>query len=747
MSRIGKIARRSFLVGSAAIVGGVAFGVYKVRQPAPAPTPPASDMTMLTPFIFIDANGVTLIAPRAEMGQGVQTSWAALIAEELDVELDQVTVVHGPAAKAYYNSAMMAEALPGRGYDASDWYHSLGETIGHAAKLLNLQVTGGSSSMKDGFTRMRIAGASARETLKQAAANRLNVDRATLKTRNGSVIAADGTRISYGELADEAGKIDTIETTALRPAAQWRLIGKSQRRIDMLAKSTGTAEFGVDVRLPGMVFASLRQSPRFGAAMVSFDPSTALSMAGVLGVHDLGDAIAVTATNTWLAIQAVNAVQIEWAAAPYPETTDAIFDVIAASFDGDANSIMRDDGDVDVLPDGAQIIEAEYRVPYLAHATMEPMNATALFSDGKLSLWAPNQGPTIMQRACANALDIDPTNIDVHTTYLGGGFGRRIETDYCVRAAQLAEKLPGTPVQLTWSREEDMTHDAFRPGAIARYRGAVKDGKAIMVDGKIAAQSASAEGAARMLGLPMSGPDKGHVDGAFNQPYSLPNFRVQGFIAPPMVPVGFWRSVGASFNGFFSDTIIDEMAHAAERDPLEFRIELARPEHMPSAQVLEKLAEMSNWGGPKPPNTGRGVGFAYSFGTPVAAAIEVEDRNGDIRINKCWMAADLGTVIDPSIVEAQLISAAIYGLSAAAHGEITFIDGAVEQQNFPDYDALRMYSAPTFDIALLENNHHMGGAGEPGTPPIMPALGNALFDLTGTRARSLPLNKHFNLLV
>ena len=271
---------------------------------------------------------------------------------------------------------------------------------------------------------------------------------------------------------------------------------------------------------------------------------------------------------------------------------------------------------------------------------------------------------------------------------------------------------------------------------MARYRAAVLDGKAVMVHGKIAAQSTTVEGAGRLFGLPNPGPDKGHVDAAFNQPFAVPNFRVEGYLAKPMIQIGFWRSVGASFNGFFSDTIIDEMAVAAGRDPLEFRLELARPEHTPSAAVLEKVAEISNWGGEKRPSTGRGVGFAYSFGTPVATVVEVEDRDGEIYVSKVWMAADLGTVIDPSIVEAQMVSGAIYGMSAAIQGEITFADGEVEQENFPDYDAMRMHTVPQFEVALLETNKHMGGAGEPGTPPIIPALANAVFDLTGTRSQS-----------
>ena len=745
MASLKKIARRSFLVGSAAILGGVAFGTYKYHQPAPNPLEPGEGKAVLNPFVFVDQSGVTLIAPRAEMGQGVRSSWAALIAEELDVNPAQVNVIHGPAAKAYYNSAMMAEALPGRGYNASDFQHSLGQIVGNFSKFLDLQVTGGSSSMKDGFTRMRLAGASARETLKEAAAQRLGVARALLETENGYVLAPGDVKLSYAELATEAAALEPQEPE-LRPAAQWKYIGKPVPRIDMTAKVTGTAGFGVDTRIEGMKFAAIKQNPHFDAGMRGFDASTAKDMAGVEQILDLGDAVAVVGSNTWLAQQAVEAIEVDWEPATYPKTTDAVFAEIAAAFDGSANSTMRDDGDVDSLPDGAELIEAEYRLPYLAHATMEPMNATALYTGDALEIWAPNQGPTVVQKAAAALTGLDTEAVTVNTTFLGGGFGRRIEVDYTNRAVQIAQQLKGTPVQLTWSREEDMRHDYYRPGAIGRYRAAVKDGKAVMVHGKIAAQSTTQEGAGRMLGLPMSGPDKGHVDAAFNQPLAIPNFRVEGYLAKPMIPVGFWRSVAASFNGFFSDSIIDEMAHKAGRDPLEFRLELARAEWEPAAKVLETVRDMSGWTGTTPAGIGRGVALAYSFGTPVAQVIEVADRDGDIAITKAWIAADLGLVVDPQNTEAQLFSGLAYGLSAACFGEITFDNGAVEQENFPDYDAMRMPSMPSVEVAVLQLQKHMGGAGEPGTPPAAPALANALFDLTGERARELPLNKQFSLL-
>ncbi|NOE34701.1 MULTISPECIES: xanthine dehydrogenase family protein molybdopterin-binding subunit [unclassified Ruegeria] len=746
MGKVVKILRRTFLIGSAAIVGGVAFGAYYVTRPAANPLKPGEGQAALNPFVLIDQNGVTLFAPRAEMGQGVKTTWTALIAEELDVDLDQITVLHGPAAAAYYNSALVGEGLPNKGYDISNFQHNLGEALGVLGKTLSLQVTGGSTSMKDGFERMRQAGASARETLKRAAADRLGVDPLELQTASGHVIAPNGDKIAYSELAEDAAGLEPVEVP-LRDPSEWRYLGRTQPRLDMVGKVTGTAEFGVDVRLPGMKFAAVRMNPKLGGAMNGFDDGAAQSMPGVEKIVDLGTGVAVIANNTWLANQAVEAIDVDWGDAPYPPETDGIFAKIAEAFDDAPNSTMRDDGDVSVTPEGATEITAEYQVPYLAHATMEPMNATALYTGNALELWCGNQAPTLIQFRVANTANLDTDAVQIHTTYLGGGFGRRGELDFGEIATKVAMAMPGTPVQTTWSREEDMRHDYYRPGAIARMRGAVHDGKAVMIDGKVSSQSPTQQAVERYTGFPGGGPDKVLVEGFFNQPYAVPNYRMSGHIADLAVPVGFWRSVGNSHNGFFHETFMDEMAHAAGRDPLEFRLELMKSEHAPSAGCLEAVKEMSGWTGKTPDGVGRGVAFTYSFGTPVAQVIEVVDEDGTIRINKAWIACDMGLALDPDNVKAQMFGGMIYGLSAACYGEITFADGEAEQFNFPDYDAIRMHTAPQVEVRVLETNRHMGGAGEPGTPPSMPALGNALFDLTGERARSLPLINQFNLLV
>jgi isoquinoline 1-oxidoreductase beta subunit len=745
MASIGKIARRSFLIGSVAILGGVAFGVYKARQTPPNPLSP-EDGAALNPYVLVNADGVTIITPRAEMGQGIHSTLAAMVAEELDVAWTDITTLHGPPAQAYYNGALMGAGMPFKDYALTNMQHSLKQTLSVLPKMMSLQVTGGSTSTVDAFDKMRLAGATARETLKEAAAQRLGLARRDLATEDGYVIAPDGTRLSYVELAADAARIEPPQNIALRPASEWKYLGKSMPRLDIPAKVTGTATFGIDVRVEGMKFAALRRNPALGAGMRGYDPAPALAMAGVERVVDLGDGIAVVANNTWIAMQAAEAVVIDWAASTNPATTEDAFAVIAAAFDGKANSTMRDDGTPDAIPEGATEVTAEYRLPYLAHATMEPMNATAHMTAAGLTIWCGNQAPVIIQGKCADAVGLSADQVTVHTTLMGGGFGRRGESDYAVYAARLAAALPGTPVQLTWSREEDMRHDFYRPGAIARFRGAVKDGRAVLLDGQIAAQSTTRQAGQRLAGMAPPGPDKGHVEGAFDQPYGIPNYRIRGYLAEMDIPVGFWRAVGNSFNGFFHDTFIDELAHAAGADPLEFRLSMMRGEHAPSAGTLEAVREMSGWTGQTPDGIGRGVGFTYSFGCPVAQVVEVIDEGGTIRINRAWIAADVGLALDPGNIRAQLEGGMIFGLSAAAFGQITFADGAVEQGNFPDYDGLRLHNSPLIETRILETNKHMSGVGEPGTPPAMPALANALFDLTGTRARSLPLQDVFSLL-
>ena len=745
-----KITRRSFLVLGAVVAGGAAFGAYKVAEVPENPLRPGPEGTPLNPWVIINADGVTVIAPRAEMGQGISTTLAALVAEELDVDWQQVRVMHGPPAQAYFNAGIAEAASDRPNYQVASEPKSHSALLAALPKIFSLQMTGGSSGTLDGFEKMRLAGAGAREALKAAAARRLGVDAQSLKTEGGKVIGAQS--FTYAELAEEAAALVPAEV-ALRDPSTWRYLGKAMPRLDMEAKSTGTATFGIDTYLPGMKFASVRMNPRRGGAMKGHDPAAALQVPGVEQVIDLGNGIAVVATNTWSAIQGAEAVTVDWDVADYPADSAAMTAVIEAAFADDPDSRLRDDGDAGAelsAAAGGEEVVAEYAIPFLAHAAMEPLNATAhLKPDGTLEVWCGNQAPVMTRAACAEAAGVAADQVTLHTPVMGGGFGGRTDPTPAVQAARLARAMPGVPVKLTWSREEDMTQDFYRPAALARFRGRIAGGKATAVWGQVAAPSVLASAGPRLFGFAPPGPDRAIVEGGYDQPYGLPHFRYDGHKADLTVPLGFWRSVGSSKNAFFLESFIDEMAHAAGADPLQFRLDLMAETHAPSAALLTKVAEMSGWSGLKRPGYGRGVAFCYSFGTPVAQVMEVAQTDRGIRMTRAWIACDPGLALDPGIIEAQMTGAMIYGLSAAVQGEITFADQAVQQTNFPDYDGLRMHNTPAFEVAILQNNGkfgHMGGVGEPGTPPAAPALANALFDLTGTRARTLPLNRSFDFV-
>jgi len=739
-----KITRRSFMVLGAAVVGGAAFAAYKITEVPANPLLPAPGATPLNPWVIINADGITVIAPRAEMGQGISTTLAALVAEELDVDWDQVRVLHGPPAQAYFNAGFVDRMSNEPDFIGSLQPKSHNAILAALPKVFSLQLTGGSTGAIGGFHQMRLAGAGAREALKAAAARRLGVSPNTLRTESGKVIGIE--TFSYAELAEEAVGL-VPKTVELRDPSTWRYVGKSMPRLDMEAKSTGTETFGIDIWLPDMKFATVRMNPRRGGAMVAFDPAAALDVAGVEQVIGLGNGIAVIANNTWTAMQAAALVDVDWGPADYPATTAAMLTKIEAAFRTPHDSRLRDDGDVEAELAKGDVIEAEYRIPFLAHSAMEPLNATAwLKSDGALEVWCGNQAPIMTRDACAAALRISSDKVTLHTPAMGGGFGGRTDPVPAVLAARVAAAMPGTPVKVTWSREEDMTQDYYRPAAIARLSGRIDSGKATALWGRTATPSAARNALGRLLGFAPPGADRGSVEGGFDQPYGVPNYRYDGHISDLTVPLGFWRSVGNSMNAFFLESFIDEMAHAAQADPLSFRLDLMRETHAPSAKLLETVHGMSGWDSLKRPGFGRGVAFCYSFGTPVAQVIEVQDTPAGIKLTRAWIACDPGLAMDPSIVEAQMTGAMVYGLSAAVQGAITFADQQVVETNFPDYDALRMHTTPTFQVAILQNNGthgHIGGVGEPGTPPAAPALANALFDLTGTRARELPLNRSF----
>lgn len=739
MARLMKIARRGFLFGSVALLGGVAFGWWRYATPHGNPLDAhlAEGQAALTPYVLIDAKGVTVIAPRAEMGQGIHTTLAALVAEEMDLTLDQITVIHGPASAAYYNAAVLAEGIPFAPTDQSWIAETMRAAMDIPAKFLGFQITGGSSSIPDGYEKMRLAGAAARAALVQAAANRLTLSPDQLRTEGGSVLAPDGTAIPYTDLATEAAAVDLPAEPPLKPRSDWKLLGKTQPRVDMLGKVTGTANFAIDLRLPGMRFATVRTNPRQGGPMNGYDDSAARGVPGVERTIALTDGVAVIATNTWSAMQGALAITFDWGPAPYPATSAEIAETLRASFTEDRrDSRNRDEGDVDAVLT-ADDWQAEYTTPYLAHATMEPMSSAALLKDGQITIWSGNQLPTQIIAEAQTLTGLPPESITVETTLMGGGFGRRAEMDIIRQTIRVAQAMEGTPVLVTWSREEDMTHDAYRPAAIGRVRGRVENGTLTALDLSTCSSSV-VESQVGRLGYSVPGPDSAIVQGTWEQPYRIANHRVTGYRAPAMVPVGSWRSVGASQNAFFHETAIDELARAAAIDPLDFR--LAHIDHDPSRKVLEAVAEMSGWGSTTP-NRAKGLAFCMSFGVPVAEVIEVEKTPQGLRLTNIWAAADVGIALDPGNIDAQLQGAIVYGLSAAIRGEITIADGTVEQQNFWDFEPLRLSECPPIMTRILENQPRIRGIGEPGTPPAAPALGNAIFALTGQRLRDLPFSR------
>jgi isoquinoline 1-oxidoreductase beta subunit len=746
MSAIKTIARRSFLISSAVVMGGVVFGIYKYKKSYPNPL--NNDLpkgaSAITPYVRIDAHGVTIITPRAEMGQGVHTTLAALVAEELDVAWDSIRVEHGAPGEAYYNRALLEEGVPFASLDRSGMAEGMRGTMGVLAKFMGIQGTGGSSSVRDAFDKMRVAGAAARFALIAAASNQVGVPVSSLKTDNGAVITPDGKRLPYTDLAAAAATIALPDEPTLKRRAQWRYLGKAMPRVDMIGKCNGTAVFGIDVRHPDMVFATIRMNPAIGAPLKHFDATQAKAMRGVLHIVELPGGVGLIADNTWHAFKAAEAVKCDWDAPVYFTKTAEFMKAIHASIDEKyQDSRIRNDGDITKALLSGKVLEAEYRVPFLAHATMEPMNAVAWLREGRLDIWTGTQAPTVARDQAAQLAGLDPDQVHVHTQVMGGGFGRRAESDYVLQAVRLAMHVKGKPVKLTWSREEDMTQDPYRPAAVARLQGSTSAGTVRALDVHVASPSVLESQGAR-LGIAMPGPDKLIAEGTYDQPYGIENYRATGYRTPTLLPISSWRSVGNSYNGFFMESFMDELATQAGTDPMKLRLSLIN--HEPSRKVLAAVADMSGWNRPLEKGRGRGVAFHFSFGVPVAEVVEVTMTQDGIRIDRVFIAADVGIALDPRNIEAQLQSGAIFGLSAAMFGEITFANGAVEQKNFNQYEIMRLKQAPTIQVRILESGMEIRGVGEPGTPPAAPALANAIFNATGQRIRELPLRKHIKFV-
>jgi isoquinoline 1-oxidoreductase beta subunit len=743
MGRARTIARRTFLIGTAAVAGGLVVGWVAYKWPIANPLLDAldEDDVALNPYVRIDPDGITIITPRADVGQGAVSVQAALVAEELDVAWGGFAVEPGPPSAAYYNSAVLDDTLPFATTDDGILARGARNVGGVLTKIMGLQVTGGSSTVRDGYEKLRVAGAVARQMLLAAAAQRTGLAVESLRTSDGAVVTPDGTRIPYTMLGADAAALEPPSGVALKDPKDWTLLATPMRRLDIVAKSTGTATYGIDVRLPGMVYATTRTNPRRGGDLLALDDTAARAARGVIKVVPITGGVGVIADNTWRAFQAARLLTPTWGPAPYPADQSALWASVEAAFARRRrDSRAKDHGNVEgaLAAEGARTLSAEYRIPYLAHAPLEPMNAVARFADGKLEIWTGTQIPRFVETFAAKVAGIAPADVTLHAQLSGGSFGRRLEDDYVRQTVELAMAHPGVPIKMTWTREEDFSHDFPRPLAIARARGAVRDGRVEAYALDIAAPSVTASQTSRLEQW-VPGPHLAIVAGACDQPYAIPHYRVTGYRAPATVPVSSWRAVGASGNGFLHECFLDELIVAAGADPLDERIRLCADE--PSRRVLEAVKVMSGWGTPLPAGRGRGVAFTLSFGVPVAEVVEVTDTPSGIRVDRVFVACEVGRVLDPVNFENQVQGGVLWGLGHAMFAELTYADGMPEQTNFHQYDGLRMSQAPSVLVRALESSEAIRGIGEPPVPPAAPALANAIHAATGQRVRELPLRK------
>ncbi len=763
--------RRTFVLSA---LGGagllvVGWGVTPQRSRLGSPedfATPQGDIA-LNGWIGITPEGRVLMAmPRSEMGQGVYTALPMLVAEELDVPLEWVSTQTAGPQSIYGNVAMFLESLPFHPRDTQPGHETRAARVGQwlvgkVARDLGLSVTGGSSTVADAWDPVRLAAATARAQLVAAAAKRWGVSAGAIQVAQGWVTDGAGRRVHYGELVHDAAGLQAGEIR-FKDSAQRRVIGQAAPRLDVPSKVTGRAVFGIDARPEGLLFAVARMCPMLGGGVGAIrNEADVLRMPGVekclrLDAGGGGTAgVAVIGRTSWHAKQAVQALDVEWLAPldpqgqpRSPETlTDSdrvLQDLASQARDGRQGTTFHSSGDVDGAEAQAKRrLEAVYQAPYLAHATMEPMNGTALLKDGRLTLWLPTQVPSQARTLAAKAAGVSDEHVNLRVTFLGGGFGRRLEVDYALYAVQAAKAMPGRPVQLLWPREEDMTHDFYRPASAAFFRATWSgDGKrpqSLRIHS--AGDAITPRWMARTLPAlagPFDMPDKTAMEGLFDQPYGIANQHMRHAATRHDVPIGFWRSVGHSHHAFFIESFIDEMASASQTDPVQFRLDLLSdmPRH---AAVLRLAADKAGWGTPLPPGHARGVALHESFNTIVAEVVEVSIDKDAPRVHRVVVAVDCGTVVNPGIVAQQMEGGVIFGLTAALYGRIDVTDGVVQQKSFPDYPLLRLAECPAIETHIVPSTLPPTGAGEPGTPPIAPAVANAVFALTGKRLRSLPL--------
>jgi isoquinoline 1-oxidoreductase subunit beta len=704
---MGTLSRRSFLHAGAAAGGGLLLSVN-----LPGLNLAAQTAFVPNAFVRIGSDGrIVLIMPYVEMGQGTYTAIPMLIAEELEIDLRQVQVEHAPPNEKLY-----------------------------ANPLLGVQATGNSNAIRGAWQPLRQAGAVARIMLVAAAAKRWNVDPVTCRAQNGEVLhQASGRRVKYASLAADAARMPMPENVALKRSEEFKLIGKPAKRLDTPAKVNGTAAFGIDARPPGVKIATLVQSPVFGGRVKSVDDTAAKSVKGVRQIVRLDDAVAVVADHMGAAKKGLAALKIEWDDGPHAKLTTQEVAVELEKATLGTGAVAQTIGDVEkAMVSAATKVESIYQVPFLAHATMEPMNCTVHLRKDNCEVWIGSQALARVQAAAAKTTGLPLDKVTVHNRLIGGGFGRRLEADGALRAVEIAKHVDG-PVKVVWTREEDIQHDMYRPYWFDRISAGLDEkGMPVAWHHRYAGSSVIARW------LPpgfKNGLDPDSTEGAINLAYALPNMHVEYLrVEPAGIPTAFWRSVGPSHTVFVVESFMDELATAAKQDAVAYRLALLEKSPRGKA-VLELAAEKAGWGQALPARAGRGVSLQNVFGTYMAMVAEVEvAKNGAVRVRRVVCAVDCGTVVNPDTVTAQVQSAIVFGITAALYGEITIKNGRVEQTNFDAYQMLRTDEAPAIGVHIVKNSEPPGGMGECGTSCIVPAVANAIFAATGKRLRKMPVD-------
>jgi isoquinoline 1-oxidoreductase beta subunit len=727
-----KWTRRAFiatggLVGGGFVLGvaGIAFAPNRLAVHAKRDADGESDAPRLTTWIRIAPDStVTVIVPHCEMGQGVQTALAMMLAEELEADWKRVRIEEAPGEDEFANGYLVRVFVPG----AADVPRFMERSIDYGTfkltQLLDVQTTGGSSSVRGtGHYGMRVAGAAAKGMLIEAAAARWKVPVAECTARLSRVIHSRSNQsAAFGELAEEAAKRAPAVHPQFKARAAYSIVGKPTPRFDIPAKVDGSALYGIDATLPGMLYASVTAAPVFGAQLGSVGTAAVESMSGVRKVVRLENAVAVVADSYWRALKALRTLAPAFTeTGKDSESSESLFAAIGKALEGESAKTIFAAGDaVKALGGAAKAIDAEYRVPFLAHATMEPMNALARIAEDHCEVWTGVQDPLAARKVAAKAAGLSAKHVTIHNQQLGGGFGRRLPGahDFVDQAVRIAKAMSPLPVKLIWSREEDIQHDYYRPAVIGRFKGAI-----------------DSSGAPTVWISRFNGDSE---DRAAQTSYAIANQDIRSVEDATHVRLGAWRSVAHSQHGFFSESFIDELAHAAGKDPYEYRRGLlgGSPRHR---AVLEKAAWLAGWGAPPPAGHGRGIAMVESFGSIVAEVAEVEIIDNRIKVHRVCAAVDCGNVINPDTAAAQIEGGIIFGLSAALFSQIDIRNGRVVQTNFSDYPLPKLADAPRITVEFINSGAALGGLGEPGVPPIAPAIANAVFAASGKRLRTLPL--------